>query len=94
MDLTRRHHPNWFPGRVAGYARAYLDMMVEYPHLGDILVWGLCDRYSWLQARWPRADRLANRPCPYDADFRPKPFRESIAAGLDRADGLPDRMQE
>jgi endo-1,4-beta-xylanase len=67
---------------VADYARAYLDLMLSYRQMGDILAWGMCDRYSWLQERWLRADRLPKRPSPYDADFRPKPLREAIAAAL------------
>ena len=27
----------------------------------DVLVWGMCDRYSWLQNRTPRADGLPKR---------------------------------
>ncbi len=31
---------------VADYARAYLDVMLSYRQLGDILAWGMVDRYS------------------------------------------------
>jgi endo-1,4-beta-xylanase len=67
---------------VADYARAYLDLMLSYGQLGDILAWGMSDRYSWLQQRTPRPDGLPKRPCPYDAEFRPKPLREAIAGAL------------
>jgi endo-1,4-beta-xylanase len=67
---------------VADYGRAYLDLMLSYAQLGDILVWGMSDRYSWLQGRTPRADGLRKRPCPYDAEFRPKPLRGAIADAL------------
>lgn len=67
---------------VAEHARAYLDLMLTYRQLGDILAWGMTDKYSWLQGRTPRADGLPKRPCPYDADFRPKPLRGAIAAAL------------
>jgi endo-1,4-beta-xylanase len=69
----------------ADLARAYLDLMLSYDRLGDIMAWGMSDRYSWLQGRSPRPDGLAKRPCPYDADFRPKPLREAIAAALQNA---------
>ncbi|HWT13519.1 MAG TPA: endo-1,4-beta-xylanase [Allosphingosinicella sp.] len=72
-DITARDRA------VADYARAYLDLMLSYPQLGDILVWGMSDRYSWLQDRWPRPDGLPKRPCPYDADFQRKPLRDAIA---------------
>ena len=57
----------------------------ELPQLGDIMAWGMSDRYSWLRGRSPRSDGLAKRPCPYDADFRPKPLREAIATALRNA---------
>ena len=69
-------------GAVAEHARAYLDLMLSYPQLGDILAWGMSDRYSWLQQRTPRADGLPKRPCPYDAEFRSKPLRTAIADAL------------
>ncbi|MFN3945831.1 MAG: endo-1,4-beta-xylanase [Allosphingosinicella sp.] len=67
---------------VADYARAYLDLMLSYPQMGDILVWGMTDRYSWLQDRWVRPDGLPKRVAPYDADFQPKPLRAAIADAL------------
>lgn len=70
---------------VADYARAYLDLMLSYPQQGDIVAWGITDRYSWLQDRWKRADKLAKRPLPYDRDFQPKPLRAAIAAALSAA---------
>ena len=57
--------------------------------LGDILAWGMSDRYSWLQQRTPRADGLPKRPCPYDADFRAKPpGRPLLGFRLSKQDNL------
>lgn len=67
---------------VADHARAYLDLMLSYPQLKQVLCWGLCDRYSWLQGTSPRADKASKRPTPFDADYRPKPLREAIAAAF------------
>lgn len=64
---------------VADYGRAYLELMLSYPQLGDVLAWGLTDRYSWLTGFDPRADRLPQRGTPYDANFRQKPLRAAIA---------------
>lgn len=64
---------------VADYSRAYLDVMVTYPQLSDLLVWGMCDRYSWIEGFEPRGDRAKRRPCPYDSDFKPKPMRTAVA---------------
>jgi endo-1,4-beta-xylanase len=64
---------------VADYARAYLDVMLDYPQLGDIMCWGMCDRYSWLEGFDHRRDKAPKRGTPYDRSFRPKPLRQSIA---------------
>src|SRR4029079_16037032 len=55
---------------VADYARAYLDIMLSYQKMRTVMVWGMSDRYSWLQNRTARADKLPKRPCPYDSDFK------------------------
>jgi endo-1,4-beta-xylanase len=70
---------------VADYGRAYLDLMLAYPQLGDILCWGMCDRYSWLDAFDPRADKALKRGTPYDVSFRPKPLRQAMASALSSA---------
>jgi endo-1,4-beta-xylanase len=70
---------------VADYARAYLDVMLSYPQLGDILCWGMCDRYSWLENFDPRADKAPKRGTPYDAKFRPKLLRTAIASAFAQA---------
>jgi endo-1,4-beta-xylanase len=70
---------------VADYAKAYLDLMLDYPQLRDVLAWGLSDRYSWLTGFDPRADRSIKRGTPYDSNFRPKPLREAIAAAFAEA---------
>lgn len=72
---------------VAAYGRAYLDLMLSYRQVSDVLCWGLDDRYTWLQQRAPRADGLPKRPTPYDADFRPKPLRAAMAAAFRAAPG-------
>ncbi|MFV3074446.1 endo-1,4-beta-xylanase [Niveispirillum fermenti] len=85
FDVHDKGLPADIPSRdraVADYARAYLDLMLSYPQLTDIVTWGMSDRYSWLQNLWLRPDRLPKRPTPYDADFKPKPLRDAIAAAL------------
>ena len=59
-----------------------MDVMLSYRQLGDILAWGMDDRYSWLEGFDPRRDRLPKRGTPYDREFRPKPLRQAIAAAL------------
>jgi endo-1,4-beta-xylanase len=88
FDVHDKGLPADIPTRdraVGAYARAYLDLMLSYRQLGDVVAWGMVDKYSWLQERWLRADRLPKRPNPYDADYRPKPLREAIAAAFRNA---------
>ena len=65
---------------VAAYAKGYLDLMFSYPQLKDVLAWGMCDSYSWLQQFQPtRTDGQPKRPCPYDSEFKPKPLHTILA---------------
>jgi endo-1,4-beta-xylanase len=85
FDVNDRTAPSAIGPRdrmVADYARAYLDLMLSYPQLGDVLCWGLVDRYSWLEGFDPRPDKLPKRGLPYDRDFRPKPLRQAIAVAF------------
>ena len=85
FDVNDRMAPTAVPARdrmVADYGRAYLDLMLSYPQLGDVLCWGMCDRYSWLDSFDPRADKTLKRGTPYDANFRPKPLRGAIASSF------------
>ncbi len=68
--------------RVAEYAASYTELMLGYPQLDSFVAWGIVDRYSWLQQFRPRADGLAKRPNPYDADFKSKPLRDALAASF------------
>jgi endo-1,4-beta-xylanase len=65
--------------RVAEFARRYFDLMLDYDALGDILAWGMVDRFNWLQGFAPRDDKLEVRGSPYDDNYRPKPLREALA---------------
>ena len=67
---------------VADYAKAYLDVMLDYAQLQDLLAWGMVDRYSWLTGFDPRRDKSIKRGTPYDSSFRPKPLRDAIAASF------------
>jgi endo-1,4-beta-xylanase len=65
--------------RVADFARRYFDVMLDYDALGDILAWGMVDKFSWLQGFSPRADKLEVRGCPYGDDYAPKALRAALA---------------
>lgn len=88
MDVSDKKLPADIPARdraVADYAGAYLDMMLSYPQLDSIVLWGMTDQYNWLNGLTPRTDGLPKRPTPYDDAFRPKPLRTAIADALLRA---------
>ncbi|MGI4947531.1 MAG: endo-1,4-beta-xylanase, partial [Janthinobacterium lividum] len=34
---------------VADFTRGYLDVTLSYPQVRDVLAWGLCDRYNWIE---------------------------------------------
>ena len=81
FDVNDRMAPKNIAARdrmVADYGRAYLDLMLSYPQLEDLLCWGMCDRYSWLDGFDPRADKTLKRGTPYDVNFRPKLLRRAI----------------
>ena len=88
FDVNDRTAPTAIAPRdrmVADYAKAYLDLMLSYPQLRDVLCWGMTDRYSWLEGFDPRADKQPKRGTPYDASFRSKPLRQAIAAAFSQA---------
>jgi len=85
FDVNDRMAPDRMSIRdrmVADYAKAYLDVMLAYPQLQDVLAWGMVDRFSWLTGFDPRPDKSIKRGTPYDANFRPKPLRQAIASAF------------
>jgi endo-1,4-beta-xylanase len=94
FDVRDRGLPAAVPTRdagVAAFARAYLDIMLSYPQLNDLLCWGLTDRYSWLRTFEPREDKQVTRGLPYDEAFRPKPLYGAIRDALAAAPARPPR---
>ncbi|KTF67383.1 endo-1,4-beta-xylanase [Sphingomonas sp. HT-1] len=88
FDVADQQLPGDFATRdriVADYAGIYLDIMLGYPQLRDVLAWGMCDKYSWLNGFKPRRDGSMTRVAPYDARFRPKPLHDAIARQLMKA---------
>lgn len=70
---------------VAQVAKTYLDLMLSYKELKDVLLWGLQDKYCWLQSFTPRTDKLPLRPTPFDDAYQPKPLYDAIAAAFKAA---------
>ena len=50
----------------------YLTIALPAANAPLVVTWGLTDRNSWLQSAHPRADRLPQRPLPFDASLGPK----------------------
>jgi endo-1,4-beta-xylanase len=71
--------------QIATAAKEYLDVMLSYRQLDQVLCWGMVDHYSWLQGFSPRTDGSPQRPNPYDAQFNAKPLRHAIAAAFESA---------
>jgi endo-1,4-beta-xylanase len=85
FDVNDREFPSDVAVRdadVAAVGKAYLDLTLSYPRLRTLMAWGLIDPVSWLQDRYPRDDRLPQRPNPYDGEFHAKPLREAIADAI------------
>ena len=57
---------------VADTYRAFLETVAAHDHVVSIAVWGLSDRYSWLNEFTPRADGHPNRPLPLDDQLNRK----------------------
>ena len=74
---------------VAALGKTYFDIMVAYPQLRYIMLWGMVDKYSWLQEFVPRADGLPQRPAPYDDAYEAKPLRGAIADSIAAAPVRP-----
>ncbi|MEG3083724.1 endo-1,4-beta-xylanase [Sphingomonas sp. PB2P12] len=85
LDVRDNALPADIPVRdqaVADYTRGYLDLMFAYPSVRDVMLWGMTDRYSWIEGFEPRPDKARRRPCPYDDAFAAKPMRAAIADAL------------
>lgn len=88
FDVNDKDLPSDIPKRdaqIAAAAKAYLDVMLSYPQLNQVLCWGMVDKHSWLQNFSPRSDKTPQRPTPYDAAYHPKPLRDAFAAAFESA---------
>lgn len=71
--------------QVAAYGGAFLDMMLDYKEVSDVLAWGMSDDYTWLQTWWPREDGIRKRATLYDENLTPKPLYDAVANSLKNA---------
>jgi len=88
FDVNDKDLPTDPPTRdtqVAAAARGYLDLMLSYEQLDQMLCWGMVDKFSWLQNFSKRADKTPQRATPYDDNYQPKALRDAIAAAFESA---------
>jgi endo-1,4-beta-xylanase len=88
LDVSDKDLPGEITTRdaaVVAVTREYLDFMLSYRQLDQVLCWGMVDSLSWLQGFRPRADKKPQRPNPYDGAYKAKPMREAIAAAFSAA---------
>ena len=71
---------------IADYTREYFDLMLTYPQLKEVLIWGMVDDQNWLQGFLPRTDGVLKRPTVYDENYKAKSMRSAIAEALRAAD--------
>jgi endo-1,4-beta-xylanase len=75
MDVNDRKLSPDEQGRDAAVAAAYkgfLELTLAEPAVRAVLTWGITDRYTWLNRRDARLDRLPERALPFDAECRAK----------------------
>ena len=74
MDVNDRYLASAIGARDAAVAKvyeSYLGMVLANPAVIAVLTWGITDKYTWLNGEDARADGLAERPLPFDAEMRP-----------------------
>jgi endo-1,4-beta-xylanase len=67
---------------VADIYEEYLRTTLANPAVEALMMFGLSDRYTWLQEDYPREDGAARRPLPYDEDLRGKPALQALRGAL------------
>jgi endo-1,4-beta-xylanase len=65
--------------------RRYLDAVLHEPAVKSVMVFGLSDRYTWLQEDYPREDGAPRRPLPYSRKLQPKPAYHALHRSLKEA---------
>jgi len=72
---------------VADAYAQFLGAALDEPAVVELVTSGLCDQYTWLNAKFGfnRPDHLPTRPLPFDTSLRPKPAFVAIVDALRQA---------
>jgi endo-1,4-beta-xylanase len=87
LDVCDRNLPAEISFRddaAAAYAARYLDLALDEPAVCGLIVWGLSDRYTYMNhdVATRRTDGLPSRPCLFDSAYRPKRLYDVVAHAL------------
>lgn len=88
LDVNDRSLPGAIEQRDRAVAAVYADFLkavLPQPRLKLLVGWGLSDRFTWLNAFFPRADGLPQRPLPFDEKGAGKPAAQVIRDRLKQA---------
>jgi endo-1,4-beta-xylanase len=89
LDVGAPTQTNKRDQAISDVYRKVLSVALDEPAVCALVTWGLCDRYSWYNARknsgYIRFDGTDERPLPFDADFQPKPQFKALIDLLEHA---------
>jgi endo-1,4-beta-xylanase len=91
MDVNDRKLPPDIPTRDESVAKCYaeyLKIALKNPSVIALLTWGITDRYTWLNGELSRADKLPERPLPFDRNLKPK---SAFSAEIQALSSAPSR---
>jgi endo-1,4-beta-xylanase len=86
MDVNDRALGPEIPLRdkaVAEVYGSYLKMVLGDPAVIAVLTWGITDKYTWLNGEDARADKVKERPLPFDAEMKAKLAVGAMKQGIE-----------
>ncbi len=92
MDVNDRKLPSDVVNRdklVAATYQDYLSMVLSEPAVKAIVMWGVTDRFTWLNHEDSRADGVAERPLLFDGGYRAKPAFFAVRNAFDLCPSRP-----
>jgi len=87
MDVNDRHLGPAVVERdqaVAETYERYLETVLRDPAVKAVLTWGITDKYTWLNGEDSRADKVPERPLPFDREYQAKQAFFAMREAYDR----------